>query len=387
MKYVYADYNATAPCPHGHYKQVLSILERVYANPSSIHHLGREAKLILEESRQKIALLFGADKNCIFFSSGATESNNIVIQGLVHERFYKTAKKVKVLISNSEHASVYQTAEALHKRGLCELIYLPVTPQGVLDVEASLDSITSDLDLVSLIHVNNETGAINPIAELAERIRKKAPSAHIHIDAVQSLGKLDLRWIAASPIDSASASAHKVGSFKGIGCLYKKRGLGIVPLIYGGGQERGWRGGTENLPGIISFGLRAGELEPEAWSNQFEPLRTRFVEGLREIPEAHLHSDPSVCIPTTVNFHVDGLRGEELLLSFDAAGIYVSGGSACSSGGGRPSHVLKAMGYPDELAAHSIRVSFGEGTRIEDLEYILKTLQDLVRWKKRGSSK
>lgn len=384
MRYVYADHNATTPSAAGHYRKVFALLEKTVGNPSSIHHLGREAKLVLEDSRLKVASLFGADKNRILFTSGATEANNFVIQGLVHERYYKTGKKAKILLSTAEHASVYQVAEAMEKRGLCELLYIPVNSNGIVQVETLINSLSSDIALVALIHVNNETGAINPLAELVDLIRKKSPHAHIHVDAVQSCGKLDLRWFDASGIDTASASAHKLGGLKGVGCLYHKRALALLPLMYGGGQERGWRAGTENLPGIISFGIRAEELLDKSWMDSAEKLRSQFVAGLAPIPGAHVHGDPASCLPTTVNFHVDGLRGEELLLSFDSAGISVSNGSACSSGGGRPSHVLKAMGYTDEVAAHSVRVSFGESSTVEDLEVILKTLLDLVRWKKRS---
>lgn len=384
MKKTYADFNATTPCTPAHNRKLLSLLDRAYANPSSIHHSGREAKLLLEEARQKVANLFGAPKNNILFTSGATESNNLVIQGHVHQHFYKTGKKAKILLSAVEHASVYQVAEALQKRGLCELVYIPVNSFGFVEAQTVSELLSPDISLVALIHVNNETGAVLALSELTDLIRKELPHAHIHIDAVQSCGKIDIRYFEKSAIDTASASGHKMGAFKGIGCLYHKRGLNILPLIYGGGQERSWRAGTENLPGILSFGIRAEELLQSDWLQRVESLRGYFLKGLREIPGVHVHSDEEHCLATTVNFHIEGLGGEELLLSFDSAGISVSNGSACSSGGGRPSHVLKAMGYSDEVAANSVRVSFGEVSTIEDLDLILKTLLDLVRWKKRS---
>lgn len=385
MKNVYLDFNATTPCDSKHYRRVFALLEQTGGNPSSIHRSGREAKLLLENSRQNVASLFGADKTRILFTSGATESNNLVLQGLVHERFYKTGKKPNILLSNAEHASVYQVAETLEKRGLCKLTYIPVNAKGFVETQTLSEHLNSDTALVALIHVNNETGAINPLAEQVKLIRKKLPNAHIHVDAVQSCGKTDIRWFDASAIDTASASAHKLGGFKGVGCLYYKKNSALLPSLLGGGQERGWRAGTENLPGIVSFGIRAEELLGKSWIHSAETLRTQFLAGLSEIPGAHLHGDPAHCLPTTVNFHVEGLRGEELLLSFDSAGISVSNGSACSSGGGRPSHVLKAMGHTDDVATHSVRVSFGETSTQADLEVLLKTLLDLVRWKKRSS--
>jgi cysteine desulfurase len=384
MKSVYADCNATTPCSTEHYKKVLKLLERASANPSSIHRQGREAKLLLEDSRQNVASLFGADKNTLLFTSGATESNNMVLQGHVFDR-YKSGKKAKLLLSSTEHASIYQTAEILKKRGLCELVYAPVNRFGVIDFEGFSKLLTEDLSLVCLIHVNNETGAINPIFELVSLIRKERPDVHIHVDAVQSYGKIDIRSFATSSIDTAAASAHKMGGFKGVGCLYHKPSVKLRPLLYGGPQERSWRAGTENLPGILSFGIRAAELSHGEWAPQVPSLRAHFLQGLSNIPELILHSDAKHCLPNTVNFHIEGIRGEELLFSFDSAGISVSGGSACSSGGGRPSPVLKAMGYSDEVAANSIRVSFGEHTQKQDVDHILKTLLDLTCWKKRSN--
>ena len=386
MRYVFADYNATTPCSSEHRRAVSQLLERVSANPSSIHHLGRETKRLVEEAREKVAALFGAERNNLIFSSGATEANNLVIQGLVYERLARTSRPAKILVSAAEHASVYQLAETLQKRGLCELVYAPVQADGTVHTEALLQLLDNELALVSLIHVNNETGAINPIANLADLIRKRSPQAHIHVDAVQACGKMDIRWMDSSAIDTASASAHKIGGFTGIGCLYKKRQAKIFPLIYGGGQERGWRAGTENLPGILSFGLRAEEIAAQGdWLRALEPLKAKLLRGLALIPGAVMHGDPARSLASTVNFHIDPLSSEELLLAFDAARIAVSNGSACASGGGRPSHVLKAMGYTDDVASRSIRVSLGEGSKIDDVELILKTLLDLVRWKKRSN--
>ncbi len=386
MKSIYADYNASTPSTPEHNRKVVSILNQTLANPSSIHHLGRKAKLALEESRHHVAALFGSDKNKIIFTSGATEANNLVIQGFVYEHFFKTKTKTEIVITEGEHSSVRQIVEVLEKRGLCNVTYIPLNTMGFVDHSSVSQYISKSTQLVCLIHVNNETGAINPLSKLCSTIRKHAPHTHIHIDAVQSFGKMDLTYFASSTIDSASASGHKIGAFKGVGCLYVKNPVNLSPLIYGGGQERGWRAGTENLPGIISFGIRAEELIGKNTLPALEQLRSYLVDGLLKIPEVHLHGDPAHCLPTTVNFHVDGLRGEELLLTFDSAGIALSNGSACSSGGGRPSGVLKAMGYSEEIATHSVRVSFGEASMQEDIDAILKTLANLVRAKKRAKT-
>ncbi len=386
MKYTYADYNATTPAPAGHMRQLMQQMDRAIANPSSQHHLGRESKLLLENAREHVAGLFGCERSRLIFSSGATESNNLVVQGVVQERFAREGRKVKVLLTKAEHASVYQVAEAMQRRGLCELIYAPVLASGIVDSNALLALLNKDVHLVCLIHVNNETGAINPLESLTESIRHKAPHVHIHVDAVQSYGKIDVQWIGSSVIDSASASGHKIGALKGIGCLYLKKGAKLPPLIYGGGQEKSWRAGTENLAGILSFGLRAQDLKQKTnWLPHIEALRTKLISGLLQIAEAQVHGDPALCLATTLNFHVESLSSEDLLLAFDAARIAVSSGSACASGSGRPSHVLKAMGYSDDIASRSIRISFGESSKSEDVDLILKTLLDLVRWKKRSS--
>lgn len=387
MKYIYADYNATTPCSPEHNKKVLNLLRAKSANPSSIHHLGRETKLILEEAREKVASVLGAPKNNIFFTSGATESNNCAIQGHVFHRFFQQ-KKAKIFISNAEHSSIFQTARYLEGKGLCELFFIPVNKYGFVDKESLLEHFRSDATLVSLIHVNNETGAISNILELVSLIKEKSPMTQVHVDAVQSYGKLDMRMFHSSPVDSISASAHKIGGFKGVGCHYLKNPLNFSPLIIGGGQERNYRAGTENIPGIISFGLRAEEVvNDHSLINKVKVLRDALIKGLREISEVHLHSNPEYCLPTTVNFHLEGVSGEELLFTFDSAGIYVSSGSACASGGGKPSRVLEGMGYTQEIASSSIRISFGDGNTLEDVDLILKTLLDLLRSKKRRISK
>lgn len=380
-KRVYADYNATAPCSEEHLRAVFSQIKKIYANPSSIHYLGRESKLLLEDSRAEISKHLGAPKKSILFCSGATEANNFILQGFVRDFFLKNKRKAKVVLSNAEHSSVYEVLRYLEKIGWCTLHFLPVNEKGFLDPETLEKDLPDEADFLTALHVNNETGAISPIFNLAESFRKKFPKAPIHVDLVQSFGKLDLTLLAESEIDTASASGHKIGGLKGAGFVYCKKEQSLSPLLLGGGQERGWRSGTENLPGIVSLALRIEALKRVNLLQHMEPLHRNFVDSLKTLPKLHINGDPEHSLPTTLNFYVEEIGGEELLLAFDIAGIAVSKGSACASGGGRPSRVLKAMGLSDENAKNSLRLSFGVETTQEDIDYILKVLGDIIRSK------
>lgn len=386
MKNVYADYNATAPCPPGHYEQLAKNLEHAIGNPSSIHYYGRSVKLRLEEAREQVANLFGGERKNIIFTSGASESNNLALQGVIYNATRKPDKKPHIIVSTGEHSSVLRVVEALVDRNLCSVSYVPLKREGFVDNQALLELLTPETTMLALIYVNNETGVVNPLPTLIEQVRSRVPKIHIHVDAVQAYGKIDCNWIHSSSVDTASASAHKIGGFKGVGCLYKKAKVNLTPIIFGGGQERGLRSGTENMQGIVSFGIRAQELAAKKdWIKSLDALKMQILEGLKKIPDTQIHGDPVHSIPTTVNFSIKGFSAEELLLAFDNQKIAVSSGSACSSGGDRPSHVLKAMGYSDEEALQAIRISFGEGSQIGDADAILKVLFDLSHSKNRSS--
>lgn len=379
MKRVYADYNATTPCSESHFHQVCKALKDVYGNPSSVHHFGREAKNLLEDSRSSLASFLGVSPKEIFFTSGATEANNLVLQGVCDYQRYKQKKtRMNMLLSPIEHSSILKVAQLLEDRGLVETRYVKVDKHGFIDVEHLVSQIDEHTILATMIYVNNEIGVINPVQKLAQAIKSKNPKVHVHIDAVQAFGKVDMSWVQQSGVDSAAMSAHKLGAFKGIGCLYKRQGTHILPSIWGGGQEKGLRSGTENMPGILSFGIKMQELiSKPSWVESLTPIRDTFVAQLKSIKGVHIHGDPQTCLPTTVNFHVEGLSGDLLMLTFDTAGIAVSSGSACASGGGAPSPVLKALGYSDHDASNSIRVSFGYDSKLEDVEQIVKVLSEL----------
>lgn len=376
---IYADANATYPVASRHYDAVLAMLRESDGNPSSIHAKGRAAKIALEAARTRVARLLGAKPVEIVFTSGATEANNMALQGLVTRQSAGGAKP-HVIISGVEHSSVKEPAVLLAERGLCTLDVAPVGANGAVDVTALLALVRDDTALVCLMHANNETGIIQPLSDAATAVKAKNPRVHVHTDAVQALGKMDLTWYTKAPIDSASLSAHKIGGFKGVGALYLKNGTKLALLIAGGGQERGRRPGTENLPGILSFGLRADDLygKDQAWTAPMRARRDAWVAELAQIPGAEVHGDVRLALPNTVNFHVDGVAGDDILLNFDLAGVHASSGSACSSGSNRPSPVLKAMGHTDWVALNSVRVSFGDEGSPADAQAMGVILREVV---------
>lgn len=376
----YVDANATYPVDPEHYLRVAKVLQEVDGNPSSIHASGRAAKVALEDARGNLAALLGCRAQEIVFTSGATEANNLAIQGVVG-RHAKAMKPPHVIVTAAEHSSVLEPAKVLAERGHCTLTLAPVKKTGEVDADALLDLITPETVLVCVMHANNETGAISPVMRIAKKIKEKKADVHVHVDAVQVLSKIDLTGYATSTIDSASFSAHKIGGFKGVGALFLRTGAKLSLLLCGGGQERSRRPGTENMPGIVSFGMRCRELKGrhEERGQAMLRLRDGWKAKLAEIPGAVIHDGSPESLPNTVNFHVEGVPGEDILLNFDLAGIQASSGSACSSGVARPSHVLLAMGYDETVALNSVRVSFPAEGRPEALDAMSSVLSDVVR--------
>jgi len=371
---IYLDANATAPVAPSHYDQVAALLKQVDGNPSSIHARGRNAKIALENARSAVAALLGARSTEVIFTSGATEANNMAIQGVVGRQ-----SKPHILVSGAEHSSVREVATVLVERGLCTLDMAPVTKAGAVDVVGLLQLVRPDSALVAVMLANNEVGTINDAASIAAAVKAKAAAAHFHCDAVQGLGKLDLGWLATSKIDSAAISAHKGGGFKGIGALYLKSGSKLAALLAGGGQERARRPGTENIPGIVSFGLIAAAIKKRGlWSDR--ATQTALIARLGDIPGLILHGEPveGLCLAGTLNFHIEGVGGDDLLLNLDLAGIQASSGSACSSGAARPSPVLLAMGYSEWVALNSVRLSWLEELTPVAIERVVKVLSDTI---------
>jgi cysteine desulfurase len=256
--------------------------------------------------------------------------------------------------------------EVLAERGVIDLQLVPVDAGGVIDPATVAAMLRPETCLLAVMAVNNETGAVQPVLEIAATVKALNASVHVHVDSVQAIGKMDCSWIGqARTIDSVALSGHKIGAFKGCGALFLRAGTKLQGLLFGGGQERARRPGTENVPGILSFGLRARELmanDGAEWKQRVslqKEMQLRLLAGLAAIPGAVVHGDPARSVANTVNFHIDGVAGDDLLLNLDLARVAASSGSACSSGVGRPSHVLKAMGHSDWIALNSVRLSFG----------------------------
>ncbi len=353
---LYADANAGLPVTARHLNQVCKRLLAADGNPSSVHALGRKARIALEESRRDICNYLKITPDQFIFTSGGTESNNLVMRACLD-----AGKAPHIVYTAGDHPSVRTTATRLQEQGLCRVDKLPLDRDGIVQQAELSQLLSTDTVLVCLTHANSETGVINDVVALAQRVKELQPQAHVHCDAVQTLGKLDLRgFFNDTAIDSAAFSAHKLGALKGCGGLYVKDSHVLPAQISGGSQEQQRRAGTENLSGIISFGLVIAALEEQLprWQQHVHQLKTVLCTELADIPAFVVHGSQEHCLPNTVSFHIEGVRGEDLVLALDLAGFAVSSGSACSSGIARSSRVLMAMGYEESVAGNAVRVSF-----------------------------
>lgn len=381
---IYADANATYPVDPAHYDEVAKVLKKMDGNPSSIHAQGRSAKVAMEDARMRVASMVGCRTSEIIFTSGATEANNMVIQGVVAREARSRAQAgglPHVIVTAVEHKAVLEPALMLSERARCILDIAPVKNTGEVDIERLLAHVEPDTALVCIMHANNEIGMINPIGQIARLVKERAPKSHVHVDAVQMLGKADLSWYAESAIDSAAISGHKIGAYKGIGALYLKAGCKLSMLMAGGGQERGRRPGTENMPGIVSFGLRCAEIRGEESARSEAMLRVRkaFIAALEAVPGAVVHGSAPEMLPNTVHLHVNGVPGDDLLLNLDLAGVQAASGSACSSGAARPSHVVMALGYSEWIALNSVRISFSAKSTVDEAPKIVSVIREVAQ--------
>ena len=374
--YVYADHAATTPVHEAARKAMLHCLEEDYGNPSSLHSVGQRAREILDEARADVAQCLNADPAEIYFTGGGSEADN---QALLTGALLGAKKGKKHLITTAfEHHAVLHTMKALEKQGFT-VTYLDVHSDGVVRLSDVAAAITDDTALVSVMMVNNEIGTIQPIAEIAKLCQDKG--VLFHTDAVQAVGHIPVD-VKALGVDMLSLAAHKFHGPKGVGALYCRKGLRPEILIQGGAQERGRRGGTENMPGIVGM---AAALQ-EAVSNlnadmvYVTALRERLIEGLSQIPHSRLNGSRNLRCPGTVNFCFEGIEGESLLLWLDAKGVAASSGSACTSGSLDPSHVLLALGLPHEIAHGSLRLSLGADNTEEEVEHILKVVPEVVEY-------
>ena len=373
---VYADNAATTKMSPAAIKAMLPYMEIIWGNPSSLYGAGQRAAEALQSARERIAACFGASAGEIYFTSGGSEADN---QAIISAAKIGERKGEKHIISSAfEHHAVLHTLKKLEKAGF-EIELLDVHENGLIHPSQVADAIREDTCLVTIMYANNEIGSIQPIAEIGTICKEKG--VLFHTDAVQAAGHLPIH-VVAQKIDMLSLSAHKFHGPKGTGVLYARKGIPLTNIIEGGAQERGKRGGTENVPAIMAMATALEEAcaHMEENTKKVLKLRNRLIEGLSQIPHSVLNGDLEKRLPGNVNFCFEGIEGESLLLLLDDKGICASSGSACTSGSLDPSHVLLAIGRPHEIAHGSLRLSLCEENTEEDVEYILQSVPDIVEY-------
>ena len=346
-----------------------------FGNASSVHQFGRSAKVALESARESIAAFVNCLPAELFFTSGGTESDNIVILGT---GYHFRGKKNHLMVASSEHPAVIEPAEHLHRRQGYDLSLLPVDSEGFASPEKLRELLRDDTFLVSVMHANNETGVIQDIRALAEVAHEK--NALFHTDAVQSIGKIKVD-VKAMAVDMLSLTGHKIYGPKGIGALFIRQGIKISPLMYGGSHEKKRRPGTENVAGAVGLAkaLEIAGRRMEADFQRMQQLADYFIEQLQSrIPDTKFDGPRRNRIPQTVNVAFRGTTGEPIILGLDMEGIAVASGSACTSGATEPSHVLTAMGVPAGIANGAIRFSMGRSTTKDQIDHVLQVLPPIV---------
>ncbi len=385
-KRIYLDHAATTPTDPRVVRTMVPYFSKVFGNPSSLHETGFKAKKALDLARQKIANFIKATPEEIIFTSGGTEANNTALKGI----FYALDLPGKHFITSKiEHHAVLEPAEFLEKQG-GEVTYLPVDKKGIIDTVKLKQALRDETVLISIMHANNEIGTIQPIKEIgslikAEKERRKKEKINIplyfHTDAVQTFGHLPLN-VEELGVDLLSASAHKFYGPKGVGLLYLKKGIKIVPWLQGGEHEQNRRASTENISGIVGFAraVELAEQEMEKENKRLIKLRDYFINKiLSGIKGSYLNGHAQMRLPNNVNVSLAGLEGESMLIDLDRFGIDCSTGSACTSTSLKPSHVMMAISVKPELSHSSLRFTLGRGTKKRDLDYTFKKLKLVVQ--------
>lgn len=365
---VYLDNNATTALDEKVLEAMLPYMGQVTGNPSSVHRFGRLQKDAIEQARESVARLAGARAEQVIFTSGGTESNNLLLNG-----FDRQNKGSRIAVSAIEHMSLLEPAQHL----INEVDLIQVDDNGRIHRSAIEQVVTEQTSLVSVMAANNETGVIQDLAPLIDFTAER--NCFFHTDASQAAGKIALNF-AESGVHAMTVSAHKLYGPVGVGALIIDKRLPITKLQYGGSQEKNLRAGTENVPAIVGFGM-AAELAMaglQATANHVRVLRDTLEKGLKEFSAVSVFAESAERLPNTVQFGVDGFDGETLLMQLDRKAIAVSSGSACTSGKTEPSHVLKAMKVPDALASSAIRVSFGKNNTMSDVDALLAALSDII---------
>ena len=374
--FIYADNAATTAASRTAIDAMLPYFDQIYGNPSSLYETGQKAKTALEDARARIADVLGCSFNEIYFTSGGSEADN---QAIISAARIGERKGKKHIISTAfEHHAVLHTLKKLEKEGF-EVTLLDVHKNGLVTAQQVADAIREDTCLVTVMYANNEIGTVQPIAEIGAVCKEKG--VLFHTDAVQAAGHLHIN-VKDENIDMLSLSAHKFHGPKGTGVLYARRGILLTNIIEGGAQERGKRAGTENVPAIMGMAAALEDAAAHIDENaaKLTTLRDRLIDGLKKIPYSELNGDATKRLPSNVNFCFEGIEGESLLLLLDDKGICASSGSACTSGSLDPSHVLLAIGRPHEVAHGSLRLSLGEDATEEEIDYIIKSVTEVVTY-------
>lgn len=374
-RFIYADNSATTQVSESVLNAMLPYLKEQFGNPSSIYRLGRDAGRAIENARSEIAEVFGCLPREIFFTSGGSEADNWAIKGVARSLGAKGKKHIITTVF--EHHAVLHTCADLEKQGF-EVTYLPVSDKGYITPEQVAEAIREDTALVSIMYANNEIGTIMPIPEIAKVCHEKG--VLFHTDAVQAVGNVPIN-VAEQGIDMMSMSGHKIHAQKGIGFLYVRKGINLPNLIHGGGQERGKRAGTENVPAIVGLAQAVKDAcaDIPAKQERISKLRDRIISGITsQVPACRINGGMEHRLAGNINISFLGVEGESLLLMLDLNGICASSGSACTSGSLDPSHVLLSLGLPHEVAHGSLRLSIADPITEDDADYIVKTVVSVV---------
>jgi len=374
MRSVYMDYAATTYVKPEVLEEMLPYFTNKFGNPSSFYVISRGTKMAVDKARGQVAKALNADMSEIYFTGGGSEADNWAIKGVCAA--YKN-KGNHIITTKVEHHAVLHTCQYLEKQGF-EVTYLDVDEEGFIRIEDLKNAITDKTILVSIMFANNEIGTIEPVKEIGKICRDK--KILFHTDAVQAIGNVEID-VKDMNIDLLSLAGHKIYGPKGIGALYVRKGVRIHNLIHGGGQERNRRAGTENIAGIVGFG-RAIELATnnlEEYAKNMTALRDKLIEGLLKVPYTRLNGPRGdKRLPGNVNVSFEFIEGESILLSLDFEGVCASSGSACTSGSLDPSHVLLAIGLPHEKAHGSLRLTLGDGSTEEDVDYVLEVVPPII---------
>ena len=378
MQRIYLDYNATTPLRPEVRDTMMPYLMEAFGNGSSIHAYGREARTAIDTAREQVAELIGAKSPSeIIFTGSGTEADNHAIKGLT-ELQKSRGEGNHIITSSVEHHAVLHTCQYLEQRGF-EVTYLPVDRYGRINVEQLQEAIRDTTVLISIMHVNNENGTIQPLEEICEIAQEH--EIPFHTDAVQSVGKLKMN-VQALGVNLLAFSGHKIYAPKGIGVLYIRRGTRLANLVHGGSHERNRRAGSENVPAIVGLGAAAdlAKQEQSTYAQHLDSLTQRLREGLdAHIDRLHYNGHPDHCAPGTLNASFESVEGESLILRLDMEGICVSTGSACTSGSMEPSHVLAALGLPPRLAQGTVRFSLGRNTTEAEIDAVIAKLPKVIQ--------